>query len=80
MQAAFLLLLGLLLPAGVPRLLGGAKNYVLAVAAYTLVFLVWSSVWFYHDPTGDFALLTAGALEGAAEAYAAIQAREESAV
>lgn len=73
-QGLYLVLLGWLLPNGVPHLLGGPRAATLAVCLYTLVFLVWSAVWFYDDPTGDFALLTAGALDGAVDAYSALGA------
>jgi hypothetical protein len=75
LQAVYLFVLGALLPSGVPALLGGGKNFALAVCAYTAGFLVWSAVWFYEDATGDSALLSAGAFEGAAAAYNDLETR-----
>lgn len=34
------------------------RAYACCVLAFFLVFQVWSAIWFYDDPTGDYALLT----------------------
>ena len=62
-QLVHYLFLGLLFPF-VPRaLFGGYRNFAIVMLVYSHVFLIWTAVWFFDDPTGDFALLTAAGLD-----------------
>ena len=54
-QLIYMLLVGLRVPR-VCSLVGGFKNYVIIMLAWTILYLPLYAIWFHEDPNSDFAL------------------------